>query len=484
MTHPLVHGATLLALVAAIAGCTSLGPERTAPTMALSGQYPARPAGPLLPVADGTAQQLDATLPPAAQWWTAYESDALDALVAEGLDGNQDYAAARQRLRAAREALRAEIGDTLLPRVDAGFSPTRQRTLSMPSLPEQTYIDNVFVAQLQVSYTLSAAAVLADRAQAGQVRQQAWQLESSRRALAASIVAACIDAASLQEQIDATTRGVALAERQARQTSERYRLGAASRDDMDASEQDSASAAAALPALRAQLLAVRHALAILLGRTPDRAPAPLPFAGLTLPRTVPLTVPSEWIHQRPDILAAEAAVRASADQAGAATAAMFPSLTLSSSFGRGGFDWSTFTSPAGLIWSASASLSQPLFHGGALVARKHRYEAEYEAAVAQYKQTVLGALRSVADALTALEEDANTLAQTARAHDAALARARTSQARYRLGALPEAATLATERQYQAARVQLIRARAARLADTATLFDALGTPVHGNEPPAR
>jgi outer membrane protein TolC len=75
------------------------------------------------------------------------------------------------------------------------------------------------------------------------------------------------------------------------------------------------------------------------------------------------------LAQRPDILAAEAAVRSAADAAGAASASMFPTLTLSASYGRGGFDWNTLSSPAGLIWSAGASITQPLFHGGALMAR-------------------------------------------------------------------------------------------------------------------
>jgi outer membrane protein TolC len=181
------------------------------------------------------------------------------------------------------------------------------------------------------------------------------------------------------------------------------------------------------------------------------------------------------LHQRPDILAAEAAVHVTADEAGAATAAMFPTLTLSASYGRGGFNWATFTSPAGKIWSAGASLTQPLFHGGALVARKRQYQATYEAAVAQYKQTVLSAFRNVADTLVALEEDANTLTQTQRAEVAAHDTQGDTESRYKLGATPFYATLTAGQQYESAHVQYIRARASRLADTATLFDSMGDP---------
>jgi NodT family efflux transporter outer membrane factor (OMF) lipoprotein len=317
--------------------------------------------------------------------------------------------------------------------------------------------------------------VLADRALAGQIQQQAYQLESTRRALAANIVLATINAASLQEQVVATERLVELGEQRAKQTADRYRLGSASRDDMLAAEQDAANAAATLPALRAQAAAVRHAQAVLLGRTPDQAPEALTLDALHLPDRIPVSVPSDLLHQRPDILAAEAAVRATADAAGAATASMFPSLTLSAAYGRGGFDWSTFTSPAGAIWSVGASLTQPLFHGGALVARKHQYEATYDAAVAQYKQTVLAAFQNVADTLVSLDEDANTLVQAQRAAAAAYSTQRDTESRYRLGATAFYATLTAGQQYQSANVQYVRARAARLADTAAFFESMGDP---------
>jgi outer membrane protein TolC len=154
---------------------------------------------------------------------------------------------------------------------------------------------------------------------------------------------------------------------------------------------------------------------------------------------------------------------------------MFPSMTLSAAYGRGGFDWSSFTSPAGLIWSVGANLTQPLFHGGALVARRRQYQASYEAAVSQYRQTVLTAFRNVADTLVSLEEDAHTVAETQRAVAAARALHQDTEARYKLGATPFFATLTAGQQYQDAQAQYIRARAARLADTAALFDSMGDP---------
>lgn len=456
------------AVTGLVTGCGSFGPDRNPPHMVLPEHYTSE--------THSIARVVQA--PPIPAWWTLYQSAALNALIQEGLDGSPSLSAARSTLQAAREQLRGQVGSNVLPTVDLDASPTRQRSLGIPILPQETFLENIFTAQAEAKYTFDffGAAVLADRALRLQVQQQAYQLEATRRALAANIVLATINAASLQEQIEATQRVVDLGEQRAAKLAARYAQGSASRDEVLAAEEDAANTAATLPALRAQAMSVRHAQAVLLGRTPDRAPTPMPLDALHVPDSVPVSVPTELLHQRPDILAAEAAVRASADEAGAAEAALFPSLTLSASYGRGGFDWSTFDSPAGAIWSVGANLTQPIFHGGALKARQRQYQDTYEATVALYKQTVIAAFQNVADSLVALDEDANTLRQAERAAEAAAGVQSDTVSRYRLGATPFYATLTAGQQYQNAQIQLIRARAARLADTANLLDAMGDPA--------
>jgi NodT family efflux transporter outer membrane factor (OMF) lipoprotein len=471
------YRAVLACAVLGVSACTAFGPDRKPPPMPQPAHYSVASQPGQTAAADGVSQQVAVGARPVPEWWREFGSEDLNALVEEGLKNSPSYASAQSTLKAAREQLRSQIGDNLLPQVDLTFSPARQRSLGIPVLPQQTFIENVFVAQAQATYTFDffGAAFLADRALAGQVRQQALQLEATRRALATNIVVGTINCASLQEQVLATEELVALGEERAGQTAARYRLGSASRDEMLTAEQDAANAAATLPSLRAQAMAVRHAQAVLLGRTPDNAPQPLRLTDLKVPETVPVSVPSDLLHQRPDILAAEAALRAAADEAGAATASMFPSLKLTASYGHGAFDWSTFTSPQGVIWSVAGTVTQPLFHGGALFARKRQYQANYEAAVGQYKQTVLSAFRNVADTLVSLDEDANTLTQTQRAEAAARETHSDTESRYKLGATSFYVTLTAGQQYQNARLQVARARAARLADTAALFDSMGNP---------
>jgi len=204
-----------------------------------------------------------------------FGSDDLNALVDEGLRNSPSYASAQATLKAAREQLRGQIGDKPVPKIDLEFDPSRQRSLGIPVLPQQTFIENVFVAQANASYTFDFLALLflADRAPGGPGK--AHRLCSSKpravRWLPTSWSRRSIRPPWLS-RFAATEALVNLGEERARQIASRYKLGGASREEMLSSEQDAANAAATLPALRAQALAVRHAQAVLIGRTPDNAP--------------------------------------------------------------------------------------------------------------------------------------------------------------------------------------------------------------------
>lgn len=466
-----------MGLCVVLAGCTTPRFDN----VATPAQYSTMAAPPSI-VADGVTQRL-VEAPPTPQWWHEYRSDALNALVDEALKNSPSLATAQATLKAAHEELRAQIGENLLPQANVGFSPSRQRALALPFLPNQTYLYNIFALEGQVSYRFDffGASRLADRALANQVARQGFELDATRRAVAANVVIATINIAALQESLDAAEQLTALAEESAQQQRSRATLGSVSNDEALTADAEAANIAAQVPPLRVQLLALEHTQAVLLGRTPDQAPAPLALDSLHLPEQVPVAVPSELLRQRPDILAAQAAVRAAADAADAAAATLYPTLTLSAAYGRGGFDWSTFTSPAGAIWSVGASLTQPLFHGGALKARKREYADLFQASESEYRQTVLAAFENVADTLSSLEQDAGALEQSSRAAKAASQTQSDAVTRYQLGAIPWSASLAASQQYQNSRMALARARAARLADTAALFEAMGAaPAAGGK----
>jgi outer membrane protein TolC len=226
--------ASLAALSLALAGCAPFGPDRSPPPVAAPDHYTAEP----VPAAAGGKTP--------AEWWNAYGCAALDEQVAEGLANSPSLATAQHRLEAARHELEGQIGETLLPRVDAGFNATRQNGLSLPGAPKQTMQYDVFSGGVQGSYSFDffGAAYMSDRALAGQVQQQEWYFDAMKRALAANIVKAAITVASLAEQVDSAERMVDLAEQEARLIAARNQAGSASRDEMLAAAQGAASGGA------------------------------------------------------------------------------------------------------------------------------------------------------------------------------------------------------------------------------------------------
>ncbi|WP_322069373.1 efflux transporter outer membrane subunit [Paraburkholderia bannensis] len=458
-------------------GC-AFGPDGTAPVMPDPAHYGAQAQPTQTVAAQGVAQQFVVGAQPVPQWWTQFDSPALDALVEEGLANNPNLASADHSLQGAREQLRGQIGSTLLPTVDAIGTAQRQRAPGIPQLGIDKLEYNLFAGLVEVRYSFDifGATRLNNAALASRVNLQAFQFEAARRALAANIVASALGIATLRAQIDTTQRLIAIANAQAGDLQKRYALGAVSRTDVLNAQQSAAALASNLPGLEQQAAAMRHALAVLLGRTPDQAPPDMDIASFHLPEQVPVVVPSDLLKTRPDIEAAGAALIAASAEVGAATAQMYPSITLSAGLGQGGFSWPVATSGVGALWAIGASLTQPIFHGGALLAQRRAALQSYEAANASYKQTVLAAFQDVADRLAALEHDAQAL-------DAAGTSAQTAQgvyddtnARYKLGAVPYYAVRQSEQQWRNASLDAIRYRGTRLSDTAALFQAMGNPT--------
>jgi NodT family efflux transporter outer membrane factor (OMF) lipoprotein len=459
-----------------LAGC-AFAPPAKPPAPPSPAHYAVQPTPANTAAADGVAQHFSLGQRAVPQWWRLYGNDTLNAWVEEGLRNNPSLTATQHTLEAAHQLLRAQVGANMLPTLDAQTQTSRQRALGFPDFGSPTNLYDVYAGQLSLSYNfdLFGATRHGVEQTAAQVDQQSYQFDAAKRALAANIVIAAVNAASLAEQLNTSERLSALAHQQADLTERAYTLGAASHDDLLSVQQQTASVDASIPGLRAQAVRARHVLAVLLGRTPDQAPENLALAELHLPTDVPVSVPSELLQQRPDVLAAEAAVHAASAQVGVATANLFPHISLSASLGTAAFKPSDVFTSAGSIWSVGVGLTQPIFHGGALIAQRKAAIADYNAALAQYRQAVLNAFQNVADTLTALEQDALTL--EAASNEAATAEQAFTDtgARYRLGSVSYPETVISEQRLQSAKLAQIQARAARMTDTAALFQAMGTP---------
>lgn len=468
--------ATSLAVAVALAGC-AFAPPAKPPAPPSPAHYAVQPTPADSAKADGVAQHFSLGARAVPAWWHLYGSDTLDAWVDEGLRNNPSLAATRHTLEAAHQLLRAQVGANMFPTLDAQGQTSRQRALGFPDLGPPTNLYDVYAGQLALSYNfdLFGATRHGIEQTAAQVDQQSYEFDAAKRALAANIVIAAINAASLAEQLSASGRLSTLAHAQADLTEHSYRLGAASHEDVLSLQQQAASIDTSIPPLRSQAWRARHALAVLMGRTPDQAPSNLTLADLHLPADVPVSVPSDLLQQRPDVLAAEASVHAASAQVGVATANLFPHISLSASLGSEAFKPSNMFTGAGAVWSAGVSLTQPIFHGGALMAQRRAAIANYNAALAQYQQAVLNAFQNVADTLTALNQDALTLQAATNEATAAEQSFTDTDTRYRLGAVSYPEAVLSEQHLQSAKLTEIQARAARMADTAALFQAMGTP---------
>ena len=197
------------------------------------------------------------------------------------------------------------------------------------------------------------------------------------------------------------------------------------------------------------------------------------FAELTLPSKLPVSLPSDLTHQRPDILAAEATLHAACANIGVATANMLPSFTLTANYGASNSSVASLLASNSTFWGLAANVTTPIFEGGTLWYRQKAAIDSYQQAAALYRQTVLNAFAQVADTLRALQHDAEILDAQGEALAFAQQALHLVQANFQAGLASYSDVLIADVLYHQAKVAQLQAIAARYQDTVALFIALG-----------
>jgi NodT family efflux transporter outer membrane factor (OMF) lipoprotein len=468
---------TMLCLL--IAGC-AVGPNFKKPAAPDVSDYTLSPLPAAVTstnVSGGEAQRFAKGGDISADWWTLFHSTPLNELIDSSLTHNHDLKAAQAALSVARENVLAQRG-VYYPSASASFSATRQRQSGQiaPALNSNEFLYNLFTPQVSVSYVpdvfgLNRRTVESLEAQEQEVR---FQMLATYTTLTANVVVTAIQVASLQTQIEATRELVDINSNMVHILQYQFDKGYANRLDLAAQESQLAQVSATLPPLLKQSAQQQDLLAALAGRFPNQAAAEkFELASLQLPQELPVSLPSELVAQRPDVLQAEANLHDASAKIGIATANRLPNFVLTANAGSSAAAIDQlFTSGTG-FWGLGVQATAPIFQGGTLLHQERAAKAAYVQAAEQYRSTVLTAFQNVADTLTALEQDGDALNAAAAAANAAKTTLDLAERQVQGGYAANLALLNAEQTYQQSKINLVQAQANRYADTAALFQALG-----------
>jgi len=466
-----------VAISLALTAC-AVGPdfERPAPPAAQS--FTAAPLPAQTAEAEAHAQSFGLGQDLPAEWWRLFHSEKLDRLVAQAIANNPSLASARASLRQAHELTEAQR-TAFFPLVSGQFSQLRAKNAENTIAPVTQSVNPYYslsTAQLNVSYTpdiwggTRRAVEQSEATEAG----SRFQVEATYLTLSSTVVVTAITNASLRAQLEATRRQIAIAHELTGKLEKQRQIGTMSELDLLAQRAAEAQLAATLAPLEKQLAQSRDALAALLGATPSELPDDvIGLDDLALPEQLPVSLPSKLIEQRPDVRQAEENMHAASAGVGIAISDMLPQFDITGSFGSESYRPSQLFTPGNGFWSIGGSLTQTLFDAGALLHKRRAADAALDQAGADYRTAVLGAFQNVADSLEAIKSDSDGLKATAEAEAAARKSWDLAKRQREIGMTNLVTLLNAEQTYQQAEIALVGARAARLSDTAGLFQALG-----------
>lgn len=486
--------ATLASLLL-IGGCV-VGPNYHRPSLPPAQTYSPTPlpastaSAPGIGV--GAAQSFDTANAISAQWWTLFRSPALNELIQQSFTANPTIDAAVAALKEAQENVYAQRG-YFYPTVQVSYQGERTKlsgnTASSsapgpqgngeniaPLAPAQPVTYNFHTAQLTVGYVPDVFGL--NRRQVESLQAQAdaahYELDAAYLTLASNVVAAALQEASTRAQIAAVQTIIHSNARSLQILHSQLRLGYVTRLDVAQQELALAQARALLQPLERQLAQTRDLIRALAGGAPDHdVPETFTLDALHLPEHLPLSLPSQLVEQRPDVLAAEAQVRSASAQVGVAVANRLPQFSLDASLGGQATRITQLFGNSGTFWSVIGNASQPLFDAGTLRHRQNAAEQALAQAAAQYRSTVITAFQNVADSLHALYTDADALQSAVEVEQAAKVTLDVSRRQFQAGYANGLAVLTARQAYQQAVIARVQAQAARLGDTAALFQALG-----------
>jgi NodT family efflux transporter outer membrane factor (OMF) lipoprotein len=401
-------------------------------------------------------------------WWRRFDDAQLSTLVEDALDANPSIQSARAAVRQAR-ALRDVADGGLYPGLSTSLSASRNTVDSKATDGFSVGLDASW--EVDVFGTLRGAVNAAD---AG-LSASAASLGDVQVSVAAEVALAYLALRSAQQRLLIANSNLVNQQDSLQIVDWRLQAGLVTTLESEQARAALEQTRATLPALQVTLDQNAHALAILSGRTPEALLSALaPAAAVPQPASdIALSFPAETLRQRADVRAAEFRITAAAARVSQAEAARLPSFKLGGSIGLNALTLAGLGNGATAVSSLLASVSLPLFNGGALSAQVRAQQAALEQAQADYKTSVLGALRDVEDALVALRGDRLRLASLRLAAASASNAALLASQRFQSGLVDFQTVLSTQLTQQNTQDGVASAFAAVSADHVRLYKALG-----------
>ena len=447
-----------------LGACAPVGPDFEAPTMALPASF-----------SQGGMKwkrQAPDSLPTPRAWWTLYRDSTLTSLVERALAANQEIAAASARLQQARELSKA-ARTLYFPDVDLGVGADRTKSVFRgPSGGSIIY--NSFSVPVDLRYEVDAWGKVRRQVESATASEDAAKetLNALRLSVAGEVAqtywalrAVDADRSSLARTLEVRRKALDLLTKQ-------RDAGNISGLDLARAETEVATAEADRIKLDQDRVQLVNALAVLAGAFATGSSIP-EKSDLPAPPSVPVSVPSEVLRQRPDIRAALYRVAAANADIGVATAAFYPTFAIDASTGLDAIDIGDLYDPSALVWSIGANALLPITSQKLLRAQRDALVAAHQAASADYRQTVLESIREVENAL----QGSVILQRRQDAQDEALAAANKtldlSAKRFKAGLVSFLDVVDAERTRLDAEQNSNAIRAERLAVSVSLIKALG-----------
>ncbi len=456
----------LAACTGALAACAHIpGPEAPLPAVAV-------------PLLWSGQDEKNTAATDLAQWWTRLQDPQLTALIDRSLQANTDVRSARASLLQAR-ALRDVSAAGLLPQLGTSASAQRARSGGNPA-------GNSFAAGLDASWEPDVFggkhnALAATEAEARAALATLAQVQVS---LAAEVALSYIELRNLQARLSIARSNLASQADTLQIARWRTQAGLASELDVAQAVAANEQVRAQIPALQSSVDLAFNTLAVLTGSTPGSLQASTAAAAVPVPPAeLTLSLPAETLRQRPDVQAAEQRVSASLQRLAQADAARYPGFQISGSLGLRALTLGALSNGASVASSLLASVSVPLFDGGAARARVRVQDAALEQSRVAYEATVLGALKEVEDALVSLRGDSERLLRLQSAANAAASADEMARQRYRSGLVDFQTVLETQRSRLNSQDSVASAGAAVSADHVRLYKALGGGWRPDSPAA-